>query len=43
MPTSGKKLEGSYTFENGKFIPQGDMEVIEEKTVKLKLLADSGS
>ena len=43
MTMDGKKLEGSYTFENGKFIPQGDMTTIEERIAELKLLADAGS
>jgi hypothetical protein len=43
MMTDKKRFEGSYAFKNGKFVPQGDIKLIEEMTLKLKLLADTGS
>ena len=36
-----KFLEGSYSFEEGKFVPQGDMESIESKVRSMKMLAGS--
>ena len=35
-------LEGSYTFEQGQFIPDEGMQSISERISKMKLLADIG-
>lgn len=34
-------MRGHYTFENGKFIPQGEMHLINEKLCTMKMLAGS--
>lgn len=42
MNADKKTMKGVYTFEDGKFIPQGEMNLIDEKIRSMKLLAGSG-
>jgi len=41
MAADRKTLRGSYAFENGKFAPQGDMTLIEQRLKSMKMLAGS--
>lgn len=41
MSTDRQSMMGGYTFENGKFIPQGEMSLIDKKIRSMKLLAGS--
>lgn len=41
MAADQETLRGSYAFENGKFVPQGDMTLIEQLLKSMKMLAGS--
>lgn len=40
MPT--EELRGSYRFEDGRFVPLGDMAKIQDRISTMRLLADTG-
>jgi hypothetical protein len=41
MADGQETLNGSYAYENGKFIPKGDMALIEQRVGSMRMLAGS--